>query len=110
MVTALAPIAIFVGVSATVLFAFFSFWGTVNERATARVRGLGDQLDRAGIRMSRRRSCSRSPAVSRWCGYGSSLRLQPALLVALLACCRSSSVRGAIGFYAFVQFRVRTAA
>ncbi len=51
MVTTLAPFAIFVGVAATIVFTFFTVWGTVNERATARVRGLGDQLDRAGIRM-----------------------------------------------------------
>ena len=51
MVTTLAPFAIFVGVAATIILAFFSLWSTVNERATARVRGLGDQLDRADIRM-----------------------------------------------------------
>jgi tight adherence protein B len=51
MVTTLAPYAIFVGVAATIILAFFSLWSTVNERATARVRGLGDQLDRADIRM-----------------------------------------------------------
>ena len=51
MVTTLAPFAIFVGVAATIVLAFFSLWSTVNERATARVRGLGDQLDRADIRM-----------------------------------------------------------
>ena len=47
----LAPFAIFVGVAATIVLAFFSLWSTVNERATTRVRGLGDQLDRADIRM-----------------------------------------------------------
>ncbi len=51
MVSSIAPIGIFVGVVATIVLMFFSTWGTVNERATARVRGLGDQLDRAGIRM-----------------------------------------------------------
>jgi tight adherence protein B len=51
MVTTLAPFAIFVGVAATIILAFFSLWSSVNERATARVRGLGDQLDRADIRM-----------------------------------------------------------
>ena len=51
MVTTIAPLAIFVGVVATIVLFFFSVWSTVNERATARVRGLGDQLDRAGIKM-----------------------------------------------------------
>jgi Flp pilus assembly protein TadB len=51
MVSGIAPIGIFVGVVATIVLAFFTIWGTVNERATARVRGLGDQLDRAGIKM-----------------------------------------------------------
>jgi len=49
MVGALAPLAIFAGVSATVFFVFFSFWNSVNRRATARVSGLAEQLDRAGI-------------------------------------------------------------
>jgi tight adherence protein B len=51
MVTTLAPFAIFVGVAATIILAFFTLWSTVNERATTKVRGLGDQLDRADIRM-----------------------------------------------------------
>ena len=51
MVSSITPIGIFVGVVATIVLTFFSIWGTVNERATARVRGLGDQLDRAGIKM-----------------------------------------------------------
>ncbi|MGA7201840.1 MAG: hypothetical protein WBX26_08425, partial [Candidatus Cybelea sp.] len=50
MVTTLAPFAIFFGVAATIVLMFFSLWGTVNDRATARVRGLADQLDRADIR------------------------------------------------------------
>lgn len=49
MVTTIAPIAIFVAVAATIMFMFFSVWGTINERALSRVRGLGDRLDRAGI-------------------------------------------------------------
>ncbi len=36
---------------ATIVLFFFSVWSTVNERATARVRGLGDRLDRADIKM-----------------------------------------------------------
>jgi Flp pilus assembly protein TadB len=51
MVTVLAPFAIFVGVTATIVLAFFSIWSTVNERATSKVMGLGDRLDRAGIKM-----------------------------------------------------------
>ena len=58
MVSGVVPGAIFVGVTATVLLGFYSFWGTVNRRATARVTSLSDRLDRAGIGMrSRRRSC-----------------------------------------------------
>jgi tight adherence protein B len=49
MVGVLFPLAIFAGVSATAFFAFFTFWGSVNKRATARVQGLAEQLDRAGI-------------------------------------------------------------
>lgn len=50
MVTALVPIAVFAGVTATVFLAFWSFWGSVNERANARVKGIADRLDRGGIR------------------------------------------------------------
>ena len=52
MVTALVPIAVFAGISATVFFTFYSLWGSVNARATAKVTGLSVQLDRAGIRSS----------------------------------------------------------
>jgi len=52
MVGALVPIALFAGISATVFFGFMSVWGALNKRATARVSGLADQLDRAGIKMS----------------------------------------------------------
>jgi Flp pilus assembly protein TadB len=51
MVGSLAPFGIFIGVVVTIVLAFLSTWGAVQDRATARVRGLGDQLDRAGIRM-----------------------------------------------------------
>lgn len=50
MVATFAPFAIFVGVAATIVLAFFSLWSGVNVRATARVRGLSDELDRAAIR------------------------------------------------------------
>lgn len=49
MVTTFGPIAIFIGVAATIILAFFSIWGSINERALTRIRGLGDRLDRAGI-------------------------------------------------------------
>jgi tight adherence protein B len=51
MVTALVPGAIFVGVIATVLAAFYAVWSSLNKRATARVTSLSDRLERAGISM-----------------------------------------------------------
>jgi tight adherence protein B len=52
MVTALVPIAVFAGVSATVFFGFLSAWGALNKRATARVHTFAGQLDRADMNMS----------------------------------------------------------
>lgn len=51
MVTALVPGAIFVGVIATVLAAFYAVWSSLNKRATARVTSLHERLERAGISM-----------------------------------------------------------
>jgi tight adherence protein B len=80
MVTALAPFAIFVGVAATVIFAFYSFWGSVNVRATAKVRTFAFQLDRAGIRMS-------------------SQEIVLILLPVVVAV-------GTVGFYFYMQYRI----
>ncbi|MGA8575539.1 MAG: type II secretion system F family protein [Candidatus Cybelea sp.] len=84
MVTALVPIAVFAGVSATVFFAFFSFWGSVNERANARVRGIADRLDRAGIRSGSQEIVLTvlSGAAILWIGL--LLVLHPPLLVSLI--------------------------
>jgi tight adherence protein B len=52
MVGMAVPIVVFAGVSATVFFAFYAFWGSVNERATARVGNLSERLELAGITAS----------------------------------------------------------
>ncbi len=84
MVTTLAPYAIFVGVAATIILAFFSLWSTVNERATARVRGLSDQLDRADIRMKPQDIVLTVASIAALSGYLLVLGLHPAPLLAIV--------------------------
>lgn len=45
-----APFAIFIGVSATTILLFLTFWSRVQIRANDRVKGISALLDRAGIR------------------------------------------------------------
>ncbi len=105
MVTALVPIAVFAGVSATVFFAFFSFWGSVNERANARVRSLSDQLDRAGIRTGSQEIVLSvvSGAAIVWIAI--LLFLHPPLWLSLVLL-PAIAVIAAVGFSGYVNFAI----
>lgn len=106
MVTILGPAAIFAGVAATVFFAFFAFWSSLNRRATARVDSLADQLDRAGIAMSPQEivlTVSSAIAIAWVC---LAFLLHQGIVVSLLLLPVVAAV-GAVGFYAYVQLRTR---
>jgi tight adherence protein B len=106
MVTALVPIAVFAGVSATVFFAFFSFWGSVNERANARVRGIADRLDRAGIRSGSQEIVLTviSGAAILWIAL--LLMLHLSLVVALILL-PIIFLGAGMGFFGYVNFTVK---
>lgn len=106
MVSSLAPVAIFAGVAATVMLAFFSFWGSVNVRATAKVRGLSDQLDRAGIRMSSQDIVLTVAGGVALVWIAIVLLLHPGLLIALIVLPIVAAC-GAFFFYSFLNFRIR---
>jgi Flp pilus assembly protein TadB len=106
MVTALVPVAVFAGISATVFFAFFSIWGPVNERATAKVTGLSAQLDRAGIRSSPQELVLGTTAGVALVWIGLIFLLHPGLLFSLLLLPMVAGIAW-LGFNGFVQFRVR---
>lgn len=106
MVTALAPVAIFAGVAATVFFVFFAFWSSVNRRATAKVDSVADKLDRAGIGMSPQEivlSVSSGVAIV-WVSLAFLLHLGLVLSLLLLPVVAGA---GALGFYAYVKFSIR---
>lgn len=106
MVATLAPVAIFAGVAATVFFVFFAFWSSVNRRATARVETLADKLDRAGIGMNPQEivlTVSSGVAIV-WVSLAFLLHL--GLLFSLLFLPLVVAA-GAVGFYAYVQFKMR---
>jgi tight adherence protein B len=105
MVTALVPIAVFAGVSATVFFAFFSFWGSVNERATARVRNVSDQLDRAGIRTGSQEIVLTIVAGIAIVWISLLLVLHPGLVLSLILLPVIAGV-GAFGFFGYMNFRI----
>ena len=85
MVTALVPIAIFAGVSATVFFVFFSFWSSVNQRATARVRRrMPISSTGPASEWARKRSFSRVSAAWRSCGFRSASCCTQAAFVSLI--------------------------
>jgi tight adherence protein B len=106
MVASFAPLAIFAGVAATVALVFFSIWGSFNRRATAKVKGLSDRLDRAGIRMSAQ------DIVLTICGavvlvwIAILILFHPSLLVSLILGPLLAGA-GALFFYAYIDFRVK---
>jgi tight adherence protein B len=106
MVTALMPIAVFAGVSATVFFAFFTFWGSVNRRATARVAGLSERLERAGINMSAQEIVLTTSGGVALVWIVLVIWLRPNLLTSLLMLPVLAGV-AALGFNFYVQFAIR---
>jgi tight adherence protein B len=105
MVGAVVPGAIFIGVTATVLLGFYSFWGTVNRRATARVTSLSDRLDRAGIGMKPQEIVLTVSAVMAIIWISRVLSLHTGLFVSLIMLPVIVAV-GAGGFYYYVNFRM----
>jgi Flp pilus assembly protein TadB len=105
MVSAVAPFAIFVGVAATVIFAFYSFWGSVNVRATAKVRTFAFQLDRAGIRMSSQEIVLTMAGVLALVWISIVMVLHPGIVVSLILLPVVLGV-GTVGFYFYMNFRI----
>ena len=106
MVDILVPTALFAGVTATVFFAFLSIWHSVNERANARVRGLAEQLDRAGIRLSSQEivlTASAGVAIL-WIGLVVLFHASPLIALLLLGLLAATAV---LGFSSFVQVCIR---
>lgn len=105
MVATLEPIAIFAGVAATVFFAFFAVWNSLERRATAKVMSLADRLDLAGIAMKPQEIVlsALSGVVLVWVALV--LVLHPGLLISLLLLPIVAAV-AVVGFYAYIQMRI----
>lgn len=105
MVSAVEPIAIVLGAAATILLVFFSTWGTVNEQATAKARGLAFQLDRAGITMKPQEIVLTVAGcvVLVWLSFV--ILFRPPLLLAL-AVLPIFGLAGAGLFYSWVQLKI----
>jgi tight adherence protein B len=106
MVASIAPFAIFAGVAATVALAFFSIWGTFNRRATAKVRGLSDRLDRAGIRVSAQDIVLTIAGAVALVWIAILVLSRPPLLLALLLG-PVLAAAGALFFYVYLDFRMK---
>lgn len=106
MVDILVPTALFAGVTATVFFAFLSIWHSVNERANARVRGLSEQLDRAGIRLGSQEIVLTVCAGIAVVWIALALVLHPSLLFALLLLVGLAAL-AFFGFSGFVAVCIR---
>jgi tight adherence protein B len=105
MVAAIAPFAIFLGASATVAFAFFSLWGSVNQEATKKASGLSDQLDRAGMSMKAQDivlTVAASVTVA-WIAVVVVFHVPLLLAIVLLPL---MALLGAAAFYGLVQFKM----
>ncbi|MBV8344107.1 MAG: type II secretion system F family protein [Candidatus Eremiobacteraeota bacterium] len=105
MVTALVPIAVFAGVSATVFLGFLSVWGALNKRATARVSSLADQLDRAGIKMASQEIVLSTVAGIAIVWIALLFALHPKFLFALLLLPAIAAIAW-LGFASFVRFKM----
>ena len=106
MVAFLLPFGIAIGATAAAFFIFFSFWGSVNTKATARVNSLAFQLDRAGIRMSSQEIVLTIAAGIAVVWIGLVVLMHPTPLIAAIILPLIAGV-AALSFYAFVQFRIR---
>jgi tight adherence protein B len=107
MVSTLVLGGIFFGISATAFFTFLSVWESINRRATARVTSLGDQLDRAGIRMGAQEIVLTVAGGVAILWIAAVIAIKPPLMTALLLLPAFAGA-GAVAFYAFVQFRIRS--
>ncbi len=105
MVTALIPIAVFAGVSATVFLGFLSVWGVLNKRATDRVHSLADQLDRAGINLSSQEIVLSTVAGIAIVWIALLFFLHPTFLFALLLLPGIGAVAW-FGFASYVRFKM----
>ncbi|MGA2760246.1 MAG: type II secretion system F family protein [Candidatus Cybelea sp.] len=106
MVSALVPGAIFVGVAATVFAAFYAVWSTLNRRATARVTGLADRLDRAGIGMKPQEIVLTVASAVAIIWITLVLTLHTGLVTAVIMLPIIAAV-GWFGFYGFVEMKIR---
>jgi|SRR5579862_1299182 len=97
---------IFIGWSATAFFTFFSFWGSVNRKATARVTTITELLDRAGIRMAPQEIVMTVSAGIALAWIAFVFLLKPPLILSILMLPVFTGV-GVGGFYAFVKFRIQ---
>lgn len=100
------PVAVFAGAAATVFFAFLAVWHWVNERADARVRGLADRLDRAGIRLSSQEIVLTLCAAIAVTWIAAIVVARPSLFLALVLLPVIAAL-GWFGFAVFVEICVR---
>jgi Flp pilus assembly protein TadB len=106
MVGTIALGGIVVGISATVFFVFFSFWGSLNRKATARVNTLSDQLERAGINLSSQEIVLTVAGAIAIVWFVLLFALKPSLIFALLLLPIVAG-SGVLGFYALVSFKIQ---
>jgi len=104
MVT-IVPAAIFAGVAATVFFTFYAFWSGLNQRATERVSGVADRLDRAGITAKPQEIVLTIAAIVALLWIGLVLILHTGLALSLILLPVIAGA-GALGFYSYVDFRM----
>jgi tight adherence protein B len=105
MVTALFPIAVFAGVSATVFIGFLSIWGALNKRATARVHTFAERLDRAGINATAQEIVLTAVGGVAIVWISLVLILHPKPLISLILLPVIAGVAW-LGFSSYVKFRV----
>ncbi|MGZ6128872.1 MAG: type II secretion system F family protein [Vulcanimicrobiaceae bacterium] len=102
----LAPFAIFLGISATFVLVFFSFWSSLNTRATQRARGLHHHLDRADITMKAEEIVLSVVGIAALLWTSTMLALRPTLPVGLLLIPAFIAATAGL-FYAWIQFRIK---
>lgn len=105
MVGAIAPLAIFLGVSATVGLVFYSIWSSLNARATQKARGLAHRLDRAGIAMKPQEIVLTVSGCVALVWIALVVLFRPPVIVAVLML-PVIALAGAGTFYAWVQFKI----
>jgi tight adherence protein B len=105
MVT-IAPLAIFLGATATAALIFFAFWETLHGRAIAKIKGFADIFDRAGFRAKAEDIVITWITITAALWIGAAFLLRPSIFVGLILLPIAAAISGSL-YWTYIQLRLK---